>query len=177
MRCRSKSFACLGMRSVDYIKFLLSRVAQCRVYRGSFENRALPPPPKIAFFMILQENTALVRAENVIPGRKYNSVFRGKDFNLPEAVLNSFNTCPSSFQSTTNVRFPYHFLKSPPLQYGNHRVPFLFVSSVDLQSKLRCFIETSNHALMNLSLSHVSSPLAERAALARGGLLAKSNLT
>src|SRR5689334_21436705 len=32
MRCRSKSFACLGMRSVDYIKFLLGRAAQCRLY-------------------------------------------------------------------------------------------------------------------------------------------------
>src|SRR6266496_1427828 len=27
---RSKSFACLGMRSVDYIKFLPGRAAQCR---------------------------------------------------------------------------------------------------------------------------------------------------
>src|SRR5262249_11992081 len=31
MRCRSTSFVCLGMRSVDYIKFLLGRAAQCRV--------------------------------------------------------------------------------------------------------------------------------------------------
>src|SRR5438552_6284334 len=27
--CRSKFCACLGMRSVDYIKFLLGRVARC----------------------------------------------------------------------------------------------------------------------------------------------------
>src|SRR5881397_1241745 len=41
---RSKSFACLGMRSVDYIKFLPGRAAQCRAYVHSIGFFIFPVP-------------------------------------------------------------------------------------------------------------------------------------
>src|SRR5712691_944430 len=44
---RSKSFACLGMRSVDYIKFLPGRAAQCRDYH---------PYPRLTHHLLFQDD-------------------------------------------------------------------------------------------------------------------------
>ena len=105
----------------------------------------------------LIEKAPLVIEVQERPGLKMKSKFKLTARIRPLSCSSVCSRCPSFSQLTTSSKFPYHFLYSPPLAYGNHRRRDFCASSRDLLNPIS-FIETSCHPRTKNALSPVAIP-------------------